>query len=396
MTNFSFLFVVHIAIVDVMAVGESFALEAAQRMSLPASVLVRANALLDDETRRIVALQQRLEEETDRARHRQKEYESLTKQLEQRETDLEQAREQLQEQITKLRDGMTEEFVRDLKQRERDLESMLQEAKEAIFDAKASETQRTKIAEQTKQVIKSTRLDAEKILVETRAEDLATPLEPGEKVEIGKILVILEKGNLFGVNGMVSQKDKGRGRIVLSVAGMEVKVERHLLGYPHRSGPLGMKAKDLFMLAGNGGLDDSSEALKNISSKDRRMLKILQEELVDPDKMLSKQNAVKSNSKLSGLKTASNTVDLRGKTLTEAQAIAMQYFERLFDKTNGVSTSGLMTVVYFNIGIAKGSDDIKPKFRTWLKGLPLVYRAVPADSTDGGDAFTVVELNLKA
>jgi len=125
------------------------------------------------------------------------------------------------------------------------------------------------------------------------------------------------------------------------------------------------------------------------------MLKILQDELVDPDKILSKQNAVKSNSKLSGLKTASNTVDLRGKTLTEAQAISMQHFERLFDKANG-ATLGLMTVVYFHIGSSKGSEDIKPRFRTWLKSLPLVYRAVPAESTDGGDAFTVVELNLKA
>lgn len=376
--------------------GESFALEAAQRMHLPSSVLIRANALLDDETRRIVALQQRLEEETNRARVRQREFEDLTQQLEQRELDLEKSRADLQEKITKLRDGVTEEFVRDLKQRERDLEAMLQEAKEAIFDTKASETQRAKIAEQTKQVIKSTRLDVEKVLVETRAEDLATPLEPGEKVEIGKILVVLEKGNLFGVNGVVSQKDKGRGRIVLSVAGMEVKVERHLLGYPHRSGPLGMKAKDLFMLAGSGGLDDSSDAMKNISSKDRRMLKMLQEELVDPDKMLSKHNAVKSNSKLSGLKIASNTVDLRGKNLVEAQAAAMQYFERLFDKVNAATATGVMTVVYFHIGNPKGTEDIKPKFRTWLKGLPLVYRAIPADSTDGGDAFTIVELNLKS
>ena len=35
----------------------------------------------------------------------------------------------------------------------------------------------------------------------------------GEKVDIGKILVILEKGNLFGLKGIVSQKDKGRGKL---------------------------------------------------------------------------------------------------------------------------------------------------------------------------------------
>jgi dsDNA-specific endonuclease/ATPase MutS2 len=48
------------------SVGESYALEAGRRMFLPENVLERANALLDDESRRILALQKRLEEETDR------------------------------------------------------------------------------------------------------------------------------------------------------------------------------------------------------------------------------------------------------------------------------------------------------------------------------------------
>ena len=39
-----------------------------------------------------------------------------------------------------------------------------------------------------------------------------TTLYTGEKVDVGKILVILEKGNLFGLKGIVSQKDKGRGK----------------------------------------------------------------------------------------------------------------------------------------------------------------------------------------
>ena len=50
------------------SVGESFALEAGERMNLPERVLSRANSLLDDESRRIIALQKALEEETERAR----------------------------------------------------------------------------------------------------------------------------------------------------------------------------------------------------------------------------------------------------------------------------------------------------------------------------------------
>jgi hypothetical protein len=51
--------------------------------------------------------------------------------------------------------------------------------------------------------------------------------------------MILEKGNMFGTRGIVTQRNKGRGRVLLRVAGVEVKIERHLLGIPHRSGQLG-------------------------------------------------------------------------------------------------------------------------------------------------------------
>jgi hypothetical protein len=52
-----------------------------------------------------------------------------------------------------------------------------------------------------------------------KKEPIAIPLPTTDRVEIGQRLVILEKGSLFGVQGFVSQKDKGRGRIILSVAG---------------------------------------------------------------------------------------------------------------------------------------------------------------------------------
>jgi len=67
------------------SVGESYALEAGRRMALPEHVLERANALLDDESRRILALQKKLEEETDRARQRQAEFEGAVRDLAGRE-----------------------------------------------------------------------------------------------------------------------------------------------------------------------------------------------------------------------------------------------------------------------------------------------------------------------
>ena len=91
-----------------------------------------------------------------------------------------------------------------------------------------------------KTVIKQVRVTTEKEVVENRIrgdidissinstsgimttenkEPIAIPLPTTDRVEIGQRLVILEKGSLFGVQGFVSQKDKGRGRIILSVAG---------------------------------------------------------------------------------------------------------------------------------------------------------------------------------
>lgn len=76
---------------------------------------------------------------------------------------------------------------------------------------------------------------------------------------------------MFGLKAIVAQKNKGRGRVVVRVGGLEVKMERHQLGVPLLKGGL----------RGLVGSDDDS-----MSAKDKKLLKMLQEELVDPDKML--------------------------------------------------------------------------------------------------------------
>jgi len=97
------------------SVGESFALEAGRRMNLPENVLVRANALLDDESRRIVALQQRLEEETNRARSKQLELEGKISDLTLREELIEEEKVKLEMEKSAIREGKTEDFLRDLR-----------------------------------------------------------------------------------------------------------------------------------------------------------------------------------------------------------------------------------------------------------------------------------------
>ena len=358
------------------SVGESYALEAGRRMNLPENVLERANLLLDDESRRILALQKRLEEETDRARVKQRELDDAIDALGEREDAIERSKAMLEEQIKKLREGRTDEFLVELREKERELELLIRRAQEVAVQTDMSRGDVEKAIEKVKAEVKTARIDTEKAIVEISAEDLATPLIPGEPVEEGVTLIVLEKGTIFGSRGIVIQKNKGRGRVFLRVAGVEVKMERHLLGRPHRAGKMG------FLTGGDG--DD-----ENMSAKDRRMMKMLQEDLVDPDKLMVKPRRVKDG-KLSGLRMATNTLDIRGHGLAEAQDMTMTYFERTMNK----DLKDQLGIVYINHGNIKNSDTIKPKFRLWLKKNPLVRRLAPAELSDGGDAFTVVELDF--
>lgn len=357
------------------SVGESYALEAGRRMNLPENVLERANLLLDDESRRILALQKRLEEETDRARVKQRELDEAIDALGEREDAIERSKFVLEEQIKKLREGKTDEFLVELHAKERELEMLIRKAQEVVQQTDMSRSDVEKAIEKVKAEVKTTRIDTEKAIVEVSAEDLATPLIPGEPVEEGVTLIVLEKGSIFGSRGIVTQKNKGRGRVFLRVAGVEVKMERHLLGRPHRAGKMGFLT---------GDAED-----ENMSAKDRRMMKMLQEDLVDPDKLMVKPRRVKDG-KLSGLRMATNTLDIRGHGLQEAQDLTMTYFERTMNK----DLKDQLGIVYINHGNLKSADAIKPKFRLWLKKNPLVRRLAPAELSDGGDAFTVVELDF--
>ena len=362
------------------SVGESYALEAGRRMRLPENVLHRANALLDDETRRILALQQKLEEETERARMKQIELDDAIKSLVDRERGIEQSRQELEAQIQKLREGRTDEFLLDLRRKEQELETLIRTAHEAALKAELSRSEREKQIEEVKSAVKAVRTETEKAIVEVAAEDIADPLVPGDPIEEGTTLVVLEKGTLFGSRGIVTHRNKGRGRVVLRVAGVEIKMERHLLGRPHKLGKLGFSS--------SGGADGESSSAA-MSAKDRRMLQMLNEELVDPDKLLSKPRKLKDG-KLSGLRVASNTLDLRGKGLQEAQELTSSFLER----TASRDIKDQLGVVYINHGNMKSADSTKAKLRAWLKKNALIRKVAPAELSDGGDAFTVLELDL--
>ena len=352
-------------------VGESYALEAGKRMNLPDNVLSRATALLDDESRRIIALQKKLEEETEIARQKQIQLDNEILSLETRESTLQEAKLKLDEQISKIREGKVDEFLIDLRNKERELELMLRNLEDYINKEGPNRDEKTKALNEIKTSVREFRTETEREVVLTASEDIATPLIPGEPIEEGTTLVILERGNLFGTRGITSQRNKGRGRIVVRVAGVDVKMERHLLGFPIRSGKLGFP------------INNENSSNTTMSAKEKRLLKMLEEDLVDLDKksIINRSNSIK--------KMSANTLTIKdSSTVAEAHDATVNFIEQIIDKSDDFD------VLYIHHANKRLFDtDNKTKFRTLLKKHPFVKNVKSATNDEGGDAYTVIQLD---
>jgi hypothetical protein len=176
-------------------------------MGLPENLLSRANALLDDESRRIIQLQIRLEEETEKARLKQVELETKIQNLKSWEQNLIQENEKLQIEINKLKEGKTEEFLLECKQKQSELAMLMRKAEEALLIEDKKE--KIQIIEEVQEAVKNVRIETEKDLVETRAEDIAIPINKGDILEKGTTVIVLDKGLYFGSIGIVSRRTKG-------------------------------------------------------------------------------------------------------------------------------------------------------------------------------------------
>ena len=363
------------------SIGESFALEAGKRMELPSGVLERANALLDDESRRIVALQQRLEEEVTVAKAKQLEAEKATEEMELSKKEVEASRKALEEELERVKKGATEEYLSDLREKEKRIEELFYQLEQAVVQPITSNTmksQKISEVEEARKSVNTARVETETELVQqvVNTDDIAVPLEQGEPIEEGTELIVLEQGNLFGTRGRTSRRNKGRGRVLMRVGGVEVKFERHLLGRPKHAGQLGFTSQNK-----DGDVDTSK-----MSAKDKRLYQMLNDELVDPDKML-RQKRKKKDGNLVGVRVASNTLDATKVNIDDLKNKVGHFIEKIIHKND-------YGIFYIKHGTGKSADNTKTKIRTWLKKNGIVRYAKAAAPSDGGDDFTVIELNL--
>ena len=329
------------------SVGESFALEAAERMSLPSSVLTRANSLLDDESRRILALQKALEEETERARQRQEAYESMLEQVKEKEEEVDIAKREVEKEKEEIRAGRKEEFLEGLKTKEKEAASIMQDIQTIIVAKDLTKMEKQKAVTAKQAEVKVLRTEIESEIVEEVAEDIAIPLVNGEPIEEGKTLVVLEKGILFKKKGIVTKRNKGRGRVHLRVSGAQIKIERHLVGYPlDRLQGSGMQ----------GGQELLRDPNKKLTAKEREMIR-MQEELVDLESLGSKGKGGKQKPE----RRAGNTVDVRDLAFGRQQDRINDAISRFFDDES-------LYVLHGKTG------EEQTKLRSWLRGNPLIEK----------------------
>ena len=82
-----------------------------------------------------------------------------------------------------------------------------------------------------------------------------------------------------------------------------------------------------------------------------------------------------------------NTLYANGLGMDELKPQVHRFMEKLVDENS-------LGVMFIDHGEGKSAEAVKSKVRTWLKRNALVRSVRPASKSEGGDAFTFVELDL--
>ena len=332
---------------------------------------------MDDESRRILALQKRLEQETDAARLKQRELEAQLAQATAKEEALIVRLEEVEEEKRNVLSGRTDDFLAELRAKERGLEAVFRKAQELASNANIPKFDRERALEGIKKDVRDMRIDTETAQIGAVAEStsIAAPLEPGVPLEEGASLVVLEKGAIFGSRGVVVKRNKGRGRVHLRVAGVEVKMERHLLGTP--------LAKAGALSAFGKGLLFGEKEKMEMSAKDRKLMQMM-EDMVEPGALLKGRKGKGKAGVVLPPRTPGCTVDLRDcDSINKMQLLLKTRISRLLNQ--GGASGDLHFYAQHD---QKEKSDIRAKLRIWLRDNPLVEHCTAVE----GDSFTAVSL----
>ena len=360
-------------------VGESYALAVAERLELPQNVLTRANELLDSETRQMGDLIRDLEDQKLLIDEQVSEIEERKKEISQMEFKMKENKIKLEKKMLTARRDEARKFAKKLEEKEQILEDVLDKLKKdpsrklitkSWEDIKYVKRDAINEAENVPSVLKKKKNAANALnkaieelvpLAEIRNRPL---LNEGDKLRVCKT------GNLFGREAIVIKDN--RKQIQVKVSGISMNMKHTQLSMV--LGGSGAPVKKATTATGGGGgkSSRSSKAVERALQSEGR-------------ERISSTHVEKKVTTTLAMRTEGNTIDVRGSNLEDAK-----------DKVTGKISQCIMNghkSVYVLHGHGSGGV-LKSKLRGWLKTEKrLIKKWAPADSSDGGDAFTRIELN---
>ena len=349
-------------------VGESFALSVAERLGLPDAVIQRANDLLDSETRQMGDLIREMEDQKALIDREATELQVKKKEVRQMEFRLKEDQIRLENKQLEARRKEARKFAKILEEKEARLENILDRLKsdpsrrivaKSWGDIKLVRREALSEAENTpsKIALKKRAADA----VAKASSELIPISEMTVKPELkeGDILIVRQQGSMFGKQATVV--NSSRNRVNARIGNMNINLRLSDVAIPTANSSA-RKAKTV--------------GRSNMTKATRRAIE---------QEATSNNDATSSPTSTRGvtIRTQSNTVDVRGCNLVDAQ-------EKIRSKFSSCLMSN-QSVVYILHGHGSGGV-LKSKIREWLKNLKSAKKHSPADAADGGDAFTRVSL----
>jgi len=373
-------------------VGESYALAVAERLELPQSVLDRANDLLDSETRQMGDLIRDLEEQKLVIDQQVLEIEERKKEIAAMEFRMKENKIKLEKRMLTARRDEARKFAKKLEEKEQILEDVLDKLKsdpsrklitKSWEDIKFVKRDAINEAENVPSVLRKKERAASELkkaveelvpLAEIRGRQL---LNEGDKLKVCKT------GNLFGREAIVI-KDNGK-QIQVKVSGISMMFKHTQLSM--ETGGDQSKPGNVNANANANANAKANSTTRGGRAQSSRSSKAVQLALKSEgrDMRNTKQVVEKKATSSISIRTEGNTVDVRGFNVEDAQS-------KVTDKISQCLMNRQKTV-YVLHGHGSGGV-LKSNLRNWLKREKrLVKKWAPADSLDGGDAFTKVELN---
>ena len=356
-------------------VGESFALAVAERLELPQTVISRANELLGQETRQMGDLIRDLEDQKELVDRQVEELAQKQREMDQMKEEMERAQKRLEKLQLNARREEAKKFAAKLEEKEKVLEDILEKlrsdpSKRVIANSwndvkyvKRDVLQEAEFLPGQKRQLPS---DSMQLVPITQLDDMPD-LQEGDNI------VVCKEGAVNGKEATITKVTKKN--VEVSVGGMPLRLKWDEIALP--SSALATQLEQASRAA-------AERRGKKVSKFARQALAEAQQmESISSGPTKGESGTDESNAK-SQIRTSSNTLDLRGKNLAESEVECQNFFSQASMQNRNV--------VFILHGHGTGGV-LKTKLRDWLRReRQWVKRFQPADPSDGGDAFTMVEL----